>query len=301
MASLNELFEQFLKLRHIKKNITDKTDQAHRQAWTSFTKNCPHVTAAEELNEAALDHWLAELDKTTIRPTSINCYARSLNAFFNWLHEKRHIPEKLKIEKLATDKEVKKLLPQESLEALWDYKPEVFGWRRIRMLVLLIVDTGMRITEALNLRVPEVDFDNFLIKVTGKGRKDRMMPFSDDLYEDLSEFINSPELEGLPPDRFVFCSLEGRQLRYDNLRRDYKDLCGKLGIERLGAFHRMRHSRATDFIKKGGSVAALQRILGHEELRTTMLYVHLDTEDLKKEHDRVSRWAGMSRRRRRNK
>jgi integrase/recombinase XerD len=299
MAILADLFEQFVRERIYEKNITPKTDKAHRQAWTSFTTNCPDITTPEQLNKAAIILWLEALHKTTIRPTSINCYARSLNAFFKWLLDNEYITEKVKIAKLATSKEVVKTLPEENLKALLAFKPPTFVERRIHALVLTILDTGIRIEEALTLCLPDLDLRDERLKVYGKGRKERIVPFSPDLRRLLARYLDSPELRGLPPDRYVFCTRRGGRLLYDNTRRDYLALCDKLGIKRLGAFHRMRHTFATTFIKSGGNVMYLKDMLGHSELRTTQIYVHNDIETLREAQHRGSILSNLGRGRKR--
>jgi integrase/recombinase XerD len=295
MPSLNDLFERFIKERIYEKNITPKTERAHRQAWISFTKHCGHVTEAEQLGKSVIFDYLEALYKTGIRPTSVNCYARSLNAFFKWLNEERYVNaeagRELKIKKLAVPKEVIKTLPDESLTTLLNHKPKDRTERRVRMLILTILDTGIRITEAFNLRVPDVDFDNRLLRVVGKGRKERLVPFSEELRKDLYRFVYSKDHDKLSKDRYVFCNRYGEQLRYDNLRRDYINLCKNLKIEKLGGFHRMRHTFASNFIKDGGGVTDLKHVLGHEELRTTEIYVHTDIESLKQAHAKTSIWG----------
>jgi site-specific recombinase XerD len=297
MPSLNNLFDRFIKERIYGKNITPKTKRAHEQAWRSFTRYCPQILEADQLGKHVLIDYLEALHKSGIRATSVNCYARSLNAFFKWLNDERYVEaeagRELKIKKLAVPKEVIKTLPDETLGKLLDYKPKDRTERRVWMLVLTILDTGIRITEAFGLRVPEVDFENKLLRVVGKGRKERLVPFSERIRKHLYKFINSKDHDKLPQDHYVFCTRDGEQLRYDNIRRDYINLCTKLKVEKLGGFHRMRHTFASNFIKKRGGVTDLKHILGHEELRTTEIYVHTDIESLQQAHASTSVWDGV--------
>jgi integrase/recombinase XerD len=283
-------FERFIRERIYEKNITKKTEEAHRQAYTSFRKTC-QLESVQELDKAAIIDWLEALHKTSIRPTSINCYARSLNAFFRWLMENGYITEKLKIKKLATPIEVVKTLPEENLKALLSYKPTFFGEKRVQAIVLTLLDTGIRINEAFGLKTGDLDLDNERFKIYGKGRKERIVPFSPELRRILMRFLDSKELSKLPNDRYVFCTRMGRKLLYDNLRKDYANLCSSLGIKKMGGFHRLRHTFATNFLKGGGNVLFLKNILGHTELRTTQIYVHPDSDDLKEAHSRSSIFA----------
>lgn len=287
MSRLNDLFERFIRERLYEKNITPKTERAHRQAWTSFTTHNKDLESPEQLDKNSVFVWLEALHKT-IRPTSINCYARSLNAFFKWLKDEGHMENRVKISKLATPKEVIKTLPEENLRALLSFKSTKFVEKRIHALVLTILDTGIRVEEALTLRLYDLDLNLERLKVTGKGRKERVVPFSPELRRTLMRYLDSQELRELPSDRYVFCTRRGGRLLYDNTRKDYCRLCNKLGITRVGSFHRMRHTFATSFIKGGGNVLYLKDMLGHEELRTTQIYVHSDIETLRKVHQKGS-------------
>lgn len=287
MSTLNDLFEQFIRERIYERNITPKTDRAHRKAWLSFTKNID-IKSPEQLNKNIIFQWLEALSKTPIKPTSINCYGRSLNAFFKWLYDEGHIKEKVKILKLSTDKEVVKTLPEENIKALLFFKPSTFGEKRIHTLILMIIDTGIRIDEALGLKLPDLDLHNERMKIYGKGRKERIIPFSPELRMLLSKYLRTSELKDLPNNRYVFCTRSGKRLMYDNARRDYTNICLKLGIARVGSFHRMRHTFATTFIKSGGNVLYLKDILGHSEIRTTQIYVHSDIESLREAQNKGS-------------
>lgn len=284
---MDEVFERFIRERIYEKNITPKTEKAHRQAWTSFKKACP-IGKVEELNKCKIIDWLASLHDKPIRATSVNCYGRSLNAFFKWLHENGYIEEKLKIKKQATSSEVVKVLPEENLKALLSYRPMEYGKKRIQAVILTVLDTGIRINEALTLKTSDLDLQNERLKVMGKGRKERIVPFSPELRRILMRLLDSKELRGLPKDHYVFCTRRGRKLLYDNTRKDYSKLCDELGVPKVGGFHRLRHTFATNFLKEGGNVIYLKDILGHSELRTTQIYVHTDHETLKEAHQRSS-------------
>jgi site-specific recombinase XerD len=144
------------------------------------------------------------------------------------------------------------------------------------------MDTGLRINEALTLRRDKVDFDNLLLIVIGKGNKERVVPFSYELRKALYKYSRSHNYE------YIFCTQDGRKLRYDNIRRDFDLLMKKLGMKPDGAFHAFRRTFATQFIKSKGNPLVLQRLLGHTTLQQTNRYVKLVVEDLQDEQHRTS-------------
>jgi integrase/recombinase XerD len=279
--TLKDLFEQFIKERIYLKNVTPKTVYFHRQAWISFSKQLPEITTIDQLSKPVITDYLVKLRESGIKTVSVNTYCRSLNAFFAWLLENELIEVKLKIPKLPTEKYLIKILPEDNLRALLSFKPSNFGERRIHTICLMIIDTGMRIDEALSLKVGDIDLHNLISKVKGKGRKERLVPFSFELRKILTKFLRFYQVDEYCRDPYLFCNRDGGKTIYSNLRRDYISLCEKLGIPKLGAFHRMRHTFATNYVKTGGNVLYLQKVLGHTELSTTEIYVEAETESLK--------------------
>jgi integrase/recombinase XerD len=186
--------------------------------------------------------------------------------------------------KLAKLKEPVRVLPtfsQDDILRFAKWKPTGYLDTRLQVLILLLADTGTRLDEALSLRWTDVDFDNLLLTVIGKGDKQRVIPFSLELRKHLFKFKHGHEL--------VFSTADGGKLHRCNVWRDVHALCVELGItapERL--IHALRHSFATNYIRQGGNVFLLQRALGHTTITMSQRYCHLNTADLQAVHQRVS-------------
>jgi integrase/recombinase XerD len=160
------------------------------------------------------------------------------------------------------------------------HKPEGFYQRRLFLIVLTLLDTGCRISEVLGLQVQDVDLDNLLLTVTGKGQKQRKVPFSFELRKQLCKSLT----QGL-----VFGTRDGRTLDRHVVLRDVKLLCKRLGFDPPErTLHAFRHTFALNYIRKGGSVFHLQKVLGHSTLEMTRRYANLMTEDLQAVHHRLS-------------
>ena len=169
------------------------------------------------------------------------------------------------------------------VKALVNYKPKDYFSKRLHTILLVLMDTGIRINEALTLEKSGVDFDNLLVSVIGKGDKERIVPFSIELRKTLYQFVKLHKFD------LVFCNRYGGKLGYNNIRRDYNKLIDKLGIEGIdGSFHAFRRCFATNYIKENGNPLKLQRMLGHTTLKITNEYVKLIVDDLSKEQQRTS-------------
>lgn len=154
------------------------------------------------------------------------------------------------------------------------------------MLVLLLLDTGCRISEAVNVHVADVDLANLLVTLTGKGDKQRKVPFSFELRKAVFRHTRD-----FCPQNHMLLLATGKGCRLDRhiMLRDVKRLCRQLGFEPPArCIHAMRHTFAINYLRKGGSVFHLQKVLGHSSLEMTRRYANLLTEDLQEMHPRVS-------------
>jgi integrase/recombinase XerD len=151
---------------------------------------------------------------------------------------------------------------------------------------MLLLDTGLRIEEALSLQHEDMDLDNCLIRVHGKGQKQRQVPFSMELRRILWKYIHAVAQH---PQAFLFSTRVGGKLSQRNMLRYFKLLGQKLHIDGVRfSFHTLRHTMAVNYIRNGGDVFRLQRILGHATLEMTRRYVNLQTADLREVHNKLS-------------
>jgi integrase/recombinase XerD len=149
------------------------------------------------------------------------------------------------------------------------------------MLGIVLIDRGCRIKELLTLKRSDADFDNCIISVIGKGNKERIVPISREARGILLKHLTSHNQD------YVFYSKDGQRLSYANSRRDFLLLCDRLKTPRI-PFHKLRHNYAINFVRNGGDIFSLKRILGLSLLQTTMLYVNSNPEDLKLAHKKTS-------------
>src|SRR5262245_31491862 len=118
MPPIKELFKEFLRERHEYKNIMPKTEKSYEDSFTSFAKLLPDIADSDQLSKETLLRYFEKLSDRGVSPVSKNTYARSLNAFFKWLHDEEFVDQRLKFPKVATEKLLVKTLPQQNVEAL---------------------------------------------------------------------------------------------------------------------------------------------------------------------------------------
>ena len=246
-----------------------------------------------------LDEYVIAVRESRIRVVSVNTYISGLNCFLSWLHEKDHTPARLTIRKLKMDQSFPKVVEASNVVNLVGYQGRTFRTRRVHAVVCTVLDTGLRINEVLTVRNEAVNLDDLTIRVMGKGRRERIVPFSTVLRRILVRWFNSLP-DNLDNCEFAFPTKDGDLMGYRNLHRDYGVMCGELGIARPGGFHRLRHTFATDYLRHGGNSRYLQMILGHSSITTTEKYTHPDAESMQLAHTRHSPLVNNVARSRRN-
>jgi integrase/recombinase XerD len=289
---MQELIEQFVKEKQYVKNVTPKTVRFYRQSLNALIRTIGSV-APSALNKALLNECIIKWRENGLSAISCNTYISGINAFLTWLHENGLTTDRLRMKELKTEKKVVQTFTDDHLKRMLNYRPKDFyGWR-IYALSCLLIDTGLRIEEALTIEMPNLDLDNLLVAVCGKGQKQRIVPFSFECRKILWRYLKlRPKTE-----RFLFCTKGGCRLSYYNALRDFHILCKKQGIIGVRcSFHTLRHTfayrYAQSFARMTGSaengILHLQKQLGHTSLTMTRRYVELQPEDLKEAHARTS-------------
>jgi integrase/recombinase XerD len=182
MATLQTLFEQFLRERRYLKNVSPKTRVWYETAWKTFLATQPAGVATAELNGAPpitrqhLHVFVVALRDRGVRPVTVNTWLRALNAFCRWLHEEGVLREPTKLKPLKLKRRFVKTLDDAALKAVLTFKPKGYSQWRVHAAVSTILDTGCRIDEVLSARVRDFDFHNLLLTVVGKGEQDATAP-----------------------------------------------------------------------------------------------------------------------------
>src|SRR5262245_33094207 len=278
------LFSQFLDERRYLKNVTPDTIEWHETAFKAFRRalndDAPPIT------KSSLQSFVVKLRQRNVKPVSLNTYIKALNAFCRWLHQEGHHAERLELPLLKLEKRVLQTLTDQQMTTLLARKPKGFIGNRLHALIAFVLDTGVRVDEALTARVGSVIYENLLVTVFGKGRKERRVPFSFELRKVLYRYERLRAAQ-CPRCELLFPSLEGTTWDQRNALRGLHLLESKLHLPRFG-WHRLRHTFATNYLRQGADIVRLSMVLGHTQITTTQRYPHLLTEDLSASHQKVS-------------
>ena len=190
-------------------------------------------------------------------------------------------------------KKLPEYLTSEEINKLFDIRlNKPIDYRNKAMLEVLYA-TGTRISELINLELNQIDFDECIIRVTGKGKKDRIIPIADTAMEELKNYILNYIifLVKTNDSNYVFLNRNGTKMSRQGFFKILKSLADEAGIKKEISPHTIRHSFATNLLNNGADLRVIQELLGHENLQTTEIYSHLTNkkiEDDYKNHPHAS-------------
>ncbi|MFP5262505.1 MAG: tyrosine-type recombinase/integrase [Blastocatellia bacterium] len=272
---IGKWFDLYIQEKTYLQNLSHHTIRSYKRAYKTFK------STGGELTKEGLANFVIECRKKGMTPITLNTYSIALNVFFAWLKENDYITESLSIKLLKKEKKVQPKFTEAELKKIINYKPDSFSDSRIHAVLCTMIDCGLRIDECLGLERDRVDFDNLLLTVKGKGNKHRIVPFSMELRKVLFRFLKTHNFQ------YVFPTRSGTRWYYEDAWYARKVLLRRLKVPQNG-FHAFRRTFAVQYVKSGGDVFHLQRMMGHESLTTTRIYIELDTKDLSEMHIKTS-------------
>ncbi len=246
----------------------------------------------EEVDTITLRAYLGFLHQKGISKASVMRKLAALRAFFRFLHREGRVaanPARV----LHTPRQIRKVprVLSEGESALLLDSPSTAGspalaTLRDRALLELLYATGMRASEVVGLDLGRLYLSERIVRVWGKGQKERMVPFGDHAARAIEEYLAArPDGKALKPESAVFCNLKGGRLTSRSLQRIVEKYVKLAPMDKNASPHTLRHSFATHLLARGADLRAIQELLGHESLSTTQKYTHVAATQLKAAYD----------------
>lgn len=237
-----------------------------------------------------------ELDVTKF---TLHAYARTLKTFLRWLHREEYLDsplhEKVEMPKVPKydDVAIDVLNDEEISRLLSSFDTGTDVGCRDRAIVCLMVESGLRLDEVVQLRLADVHLKETYLKVHGKGDKEHYVPIGPTTQKALAryaEHFRIPVRDGEPA---FFLNIFGEPLGYEAVKSTFDRLAKKTKISRLHP-HLLRHTAATRMLANGADVHSVQRLLRHSDVRTTLRYLHLAPEQLQEKMQLYSPLIGLT-------
>lgn len=243
----------------------------------------------ESVDYLFIRQFLAELRRSSISKATIGRMLSALRSFFKFL-VREGLVETNPVSGVTTPKKDKKL-PQFMQEAevskLLDSPGSDMRGLRDKAILETLYSTGMRVSELVGMDTDKCDMISGVIRVYGKGKKERIVPIGEKASEAIRDYINSSKSIRSPQSRAVFLNLKGGRLTDRSVRRVVEYYIKKISLNENISPHTLRHSFATHLMNRGADLRSVQELLGHASLSTTQTYTHVSTERMKEAYQKA--------------
>lgn len=282
---MDRYIEKYLRYLEIEKNASAHTILNYQKDLGEFKKFLGEAQV-ENADYLTLRKFLALLKEKSLKSRTISRKLSCLRSFFRFLNREgflkndptsaisspkleRHLPI------FMTEDEVSRLIESPHSE-----EP---GGLRDRAILETFYSTGMRISELVGLNLENIDFFSAVIKVMGKGKKERMAPIGDKALRAIRDYIEHRKKQT----QVVFLNKNGRRITARGVRMILDKYIQRAALRDNISPHSLRHSFATHLLNRGADLRSVQELLGHANLSTTQIYTHLTTEKLKSVYDKA--------------
>jgi integrase/recombinase XerD len=281
----------FLNYLLVDKGLSNNTVKAYEADISSFFQWLDNEDLKyKNLQEDHINQYISFLFQRKMRSSSVNRKISSIKSFYIFL-VKRNFVKNSPLNNLVTPKQ-EKYLPESMSEAEVDKllnSPDVSNKieNRDKAMIEMLYATGMRISELVNLKITDVDMKRCVVKVFGKGSKERLVPFGETALDSLRSYLNEREQSS---SKEIFLSNRGKKMTRVAFWQRVKIYLIRENLKNSISPHTLRHAFATHLLNRGADLRSVQLLLGHSDLSTTQIYTHIAkqrlSDVLKKHHPR---------------
>jgi len=293
----DEALNEFINYLTNEKGYSDNTINSYRDDIIQFIAFIKDEKIARDLlsirNSNTCQNYISYMSRhMKLKPTSIHRHISSLSTFYEFLVKEELVKENYfkDLDTPKTPKRLPKIIREQEINMLFDICDlnNKLGYRNYCILGCLY-GCGLRVSELCNMQIKDIDFNERIIRIHGKGSKDRDVIMYEDLAESLKHYISTFRVELLynskdVNNRTVFLNKNGTNLSRVGVRKILDKLVSDCGEAYHISPHMLRHSFATALLNNGADIRSVQELLGHESLSTTQIYTHVGIDAMKKSY-----------------
>lgn len=287
----DHLVRSFLDSLYIEKGLSKNTVSSYKNDISSFSLWCDKEQLDRlKITDLNLNNYISNLFSIGLKSSSINRKISSIKHFYLFLLKKKVIKNS-PVDEITTPKQEKYLptsMSEDEVECLLGSpKSSIKIERRDKAMIEILYATGMRISELVNLKLTDIDFNRSVLKVFGKGSKERLVPYGEKAAEALRIYLEDrKKLDS----KDVFLSNRGTRITRGAFWQRIKIYIKRENLKSSISTHTLRHAFATHLLNRGADLRSVQILLGHSDLSTTQIYTHIAKKRLgdilKKHHPR---------------
>jgi len=291
MPSLDECIDKFIRYLEVERGVSPHTVRAYRKDLDRFSA---HVkTEPEKIDMLDVRGFIAEQISSGLNKVTVSRRLSSIRSFFKFLYREGYM--KANPAKLIPNPRAPKLLPKYlSVDDMFSLieKPEGIGFipARDRAILELLYSSGLRVSELSGLNRDDINVRESLIKLRGKGRKERIVPVGSKAIDAVKSYLIERMLLK-SREKALFLNRRRTRLTDRSVRRIVVKYARALAMNGKIGPHTLRHSFASHLLQGGADLRVIQELLGHSSLSTTQKYTHLDIRHLMDIYDKAHPFA----------
>ena len=286
--------EQFLNYLQYELNRSELTIVSYGddlRAFEAFFKNKDTLLTWEAVDADLIRDWMESMMDKGCSATTIQRRLSALRSFYRFGLTRGYVTKNPArgIVGPKRSRPLPQFLRESEMNRLLDDMPVGDSYRELLayIIVLVFYSTGMRLAELVGLDDDNIDFDTRVIKVLGKGSKQRLIPFGDELEEGLKIYVARRDAEVVRKDKAFFVDQRGQRVKRGAVQNSVRASLAKVTSMKKRSPHVLRHTFATAMLNNEAGLESVKKLLGHESLSTTEIYTHTTFEQLKKIYDKA--------------
>ncbi len=285
-----ELIDRFLDAIWMERGLSQNTLGAYRADLMTLSRGlAEHDKSIDQADKADLLAFIAKRVEAGAKPRSTARQLSSFRRFFRYIMREgmRDSDPTADIEMPRIGLSLPQTLTEDEVDALLNAPntDEPLGHRDRAMLELLYA-TGLRVSELINITQSQINFNQGVLRIVGKGDRERLIPLGEESQRWIREFIDGPRMEILLERQtdYLFPTRRGDRMTRQAFWHIIKRYAEKASIRSKMSPHSLRHAFATHLLNRGADLRVVQLLLGHSDLSTTQIYTHVARERLKDLH-----------------
>ena len=284
---MNDLINKFIDYLKVQRNYSDYTlinYEKDLMEYEEFLKNNNY--SYKEMDYKKCTSYLVFLDSKQLKKTSVSRRLSSLRTFYKFLVLNNYVDNNpfLLVSSPKKEKRMPKFINYAGIEEIFNIpNTKTKEGQREKVILEVLYGSGIRVSELVNIKIKDIDFNNKTILIFGKGSKERIVSFGEPALDSINLFIKEGRKEylGNNNSEFLIVGKNEEKITTRRIEQIINKLIEKTSIKMNITPHMFRHTFATHLLDNGSDLLAVQELLGHESLSSTEIYTHISNEHLR--------------------
>ncbi|MBI5807114.1 MAG: site-specific tyrosine recombinase XerD [Ignavibacteriales bacterium] len=289
---MEQFIKEFITILRYEKNLSDNTTESYQRdinKLVEFLKK-NSITDLDQVDSKIISQFFNIQRKEGLSSSTTARYMTSIKRFFQFLEDNNYIHKNptITLSKVKISRKLPEVLSFYEVDKILQMpKVDDVAGLRDKAILELLYSSGLRVSELINLKVNDLFFDDEIVRVLGKGSKERIVPMGSSAIEWIKKYLlySRPSLEKkMKSQNHLFLNKKGTKLSRMAIWQIVDKYSKEAGIEKEVHPHIFRHSFATHLLEGGADLRAVQEMLGHADISTTQIYTHVDRNYIKQVH-----------------